>query len=294
VFALFAVDTAYYGRPTFTPLNFVKANMAVSSYYGVSSWPFYFVQALPILCTTTLPFVLVGVYRMLRTSDPRHKTLLTVVAGTIAVYSLGPHKEWRFIHPLLPLLHVCAAKTLQDMAQATHQLRFFQGLPAWRTQLARLALLILNIPAILYVMFLHGRAQISVMYYLRGIPPTELVSVGFLMPCHSTPWQSHLHRLNLASTGRMWALTCEPPLKYVSFPIQDGRFAQPSSQRNLGDIQGSDGRILRGSACIPASPVPGHCGSDVSTRTLSHDHDACMQLAARVATLSRAIRCSAR
>jgi hypothetical protein len=35
------------------------------------------------------------------------------------------------------------------------------------------------------------------------------------MPCHSTPWQSHLHKPHLASNGsqeRLWMLTCEPPL----------------------------------------------------------------------------------
>lgn len=36
----------------------------------------------------------------------------------------------------------------------------------------------------------------------------DQVFVGFLMPCHSIPWRSHLYYADL----RAWALTCEPPL----------------------------------------------------------------------------------
>jgi phosphatidylinositol glycan class B len=34
------------------------------------------------------------------------------------------------------------------------------------------------------------------------------MTVAFLMPCHSTPWRSHL----VHSSIDAWALTCEPPL----------------------------------------------------------------------------------
>ena len=34
------------------------------------------------------------------------------------------------------------------------------------------------------------------------------ITVGFLMPCHSTPWRSHLVYPHINA----WALTCEPPL----------------------------------------------------------------------------------
>jgi GPI mannosyltransferase 3 len=50
------------------------------------------------------------------------------------------------------------------------------------------------------------------MEHLRSIAPENLQSVGFLMPCHSTPMQSHLHRPHFEK-GRLWAIGCEPPLK---------------------------------------------------------------------------------
>lgn len=36
------------------------------------------------------------------------------------------------------------------------------------------------------------------------------MTVGFLMPCHSTPWRSHL----VFSGIRAWALGCEPPVGF--------------------------------------------------------------------------------
>jgi len=52
------------------------------------------------------------------------------------------------------------------------------------------------------------------MGYLRSLARDggEVRSIGFLMPCHSTPWQSHLHNPQLDHPGKLWAIGCEPPL----------------------------------------------------------------------------------
>ena len=44
----------------------------------------------------------------------------------------------------------------------------------------------------------------------NSIPPHLLapMTVGFFMPCHSTPWRTHL----IYPSIHPWALTCEPPL----------------------------------------------------------------------------------
>ncbi|KAG9012987.1 glycosylphosphatidylinositol anchor biosynthesis [Tulasnella sp. JGI-2019a] len=57
-------------------------------------------------------------------------------------------------------------------------------------------------------MFFHSRAQIAVMHHVRSIPPEELRSVGFLMPCYSAPMHAYLHRPEV----EVWAIGCEPPL----------------------------------------------------------------------------------
>jgi GPI mannosyltransferase 3 len=45
------------------------------------------------------------------------------------------------------------------------------------------------------------------MHHLRNEIPKN-GSVGFLMPCYSTPWQVYLQRPDVEA----WKLTCEPPL----------------------------------------------------------------------------------
>lgn len=209
--AIVLLDSAYYGSPTCTPLNFLRTNLTyVSEFYGISQWHYYLTQAIPILCTTALPFVIHGAWLATQTSNPKLTAMLGLIVWTIGVYSLAGHKEWRFIHPLLPLMHVLAAKSLVDLA------------PRSRTRSATVhlrkshrVLLLAILPVTAYVVLFHSRSQIEVMYYLRGLPSEDTRSVGFLMPCHSSPWQAYLHRPDLASLGRLWALGCEPPISYV-------------------------------------------------------------------------------
>lgn len=150
------------------------------------------------------------------------------------------------MHPLLPIFHIFAAKSLVDLSYDQKAVSASNTPPKRKTRtrtkgrakppanthapskLARrlssflaaihipictthLALLLLSVPASVYVVLFHCSAPVSVVTYLRDLPPHELAGgVGFLMPCHSTPWQAYLHRSRME--GRMWALGCEPPL----------------------------------------------------------------------------------
>lgn len=207
---------------TFTPLNFLRVNLSsVSSFYGANQWHYYFTQALPILCTTALPFVIHG--GMLAKALPGEigrasRTLFNLCRWVITAYSLTSHKEWRFIHPLLPILHLFASLSLASLyAKAIkregkqEKEKEKENLPPSTLPVRRLHLIFIlsTLPASIYVIFFHSRAQIAVLHHLRSLPSSELRSVGFLMPCHSTPWQAYLHRPEV----EMWAIGCEPPLK---------------------------------------------------------------------------------
>ena len=203
------LDSLYYGKPTFTPLNFLLTNLSsVSLFYGSNPWHYYIFQALPILCTTALPFVLHGAWLAIKQPSSRALRLaLGLVIWTVAVYSAAGHKEWRFIHPLLPLLHILAAKSLVDgSGSANHKSSI--------TKIRRsfMWLILLPLPAIVYIIWFHARAQMDVIYYLRSLPADSVRSIGFLMPCHSTPWQAYLHRPEWSDEHYYWSLGCEPPL----------------------------------------------------------------------------------
>ena len=206
-------------------------------------WHYYITQAVPILCTTALPFTIHGIWSTFMSKslhDTALKTMLKTIVWVIGIYSLAGHKEWRFIHPILPLLHIFAAKSLVDLAynpprpsngsgKGTRQNKQNQSRPRSSRTLIHsrldlpdipnktLFLLLLSLPVSMYIVLLYCSAPISVLSYIRAIPTEELghSTVGYLMPCHSTPGHAYLHRKELADGG-MWALGCEPPLQYVS------------------------------------------------------------------------------
>jgi phosphatidylinositol glycan class B len=115
--------------------------------------------------------------------------------------SLIAHKEVRFLYPVLPFLHVLAAGPLAAFSN-----------PLTKSRKAILAVLLgLNLIIAGYTSQVHQRGVIDVLNYLRSEHETrqlEVFDVGFLMPCHSTPWRSHLVHPGITA----WALTCEPPL----------------------------------------------------------------------------------
>lgn len=199
---------------TFTPLNFLRTNASsVSLFYGRCPWHYYISQGLPILLSTNLPFFVIGTRKIMASGLHGTRELLYSIIWTTAVFSLAGHKEWRFLHPLLPLMLVLASSALVD---ATAKSKDDGESPSWTMvgSIPRHKLFLIAIGLLpgIYTTFYHSRAQLSVIEYLRSLEPTKIKSAGFLMPCHSTPWQSHLHRPDLASPGQIWSIGCEPPL----------------------------------------------------------------------------------
>ncbi|KAF8629999.1 hypothetical protein AX15_003170 [Amanita polypyramis BW_CC] len=222
LFILIFLDSLYYGKLTCTPLNFILTNMSsVSLFYGSSSWYYYISQGLPIQATTAIPFILHGMWTATQSKKSTPLQAMTeVICWTVGIYSLSGHKEWRFIHPLSPLLHVLSAKSLDDLTSTS------RGKLSRKVRLSRIlgwfnvtlptryvVWLMLTSPLSLYVVLFYCSAPISAMSFLRSLPRQSLhnITIGVLMPCHSIPGQSYLHREELAH-GRMWALGCEPPL----------------------------------------------------------------------------------
>ncbi|KAL4768743.1 Alg9-like mannosyltransferase family-domain-containing protein [Aspergillus nidulans var. acristatus] len=225
------VDRFFYGFWTFPPLRFLYFNIAQSLavFYGRNDWSYYASQGYPLLLTTALPFTLVGLYRTLKTPPKLEKQkasilvqLASISLAMPATLSVISHKEVRFIYPLLPALHILSASPLVE---------FF--LPALTTtnreyiprRLTLIFLLLANVAIATYTTLFHASGVISVLSYIReqhqihgtANTPSLLkespasyggITAGFLMPCHSTPWRSHL----VEPTIHAWALSCEPPV----------------------------------------------------------------------------------
>lgn len=246
------VDRYYYQEWTFPPLRFLYFNIAQSLaiFYGRNDWHYYLTQGYPLLLTTALPFAVIGLYQTLRNSPqssatplPLSATVPYVLSATALIVpstlSFISHKEVRFIYPLLPLLHIIASPPIAT---------FFRGSSPPK-RLLLISLLLTNFFIAFFATVLHQPAPITILAYLRtqhtahylSQPPSYALSpapstmtVGFLTPCHSTPWRSHLIYPGI----KAWALTCNPPLNLNSsergiyLDEADAFYANPSGFLN--------------------------------------------------------------
>lgn len=230
----FALDSTFYRTPTFTPLRFLHVNVlqSISLFYGANSPHFYLSQGIPLLLGTQLPFFLDGVAQLSRRSAALPvrsraalESLLCASAGTVAVYSLLSHKEWRFLHPLLPAMHLLVALSLVQRSSTapppstppSPASRFART--TLRTRPSHALLLLAAVPPAVYLTAFHGLGQARVPAHIHAAEPRTR-SVAYLMPCHSTAWQAGMHapwleRAEGDEGDRAWFLTCEPPVLCV-------------------------------------------------------------------------------
>ena len=196
-----ALDSVCYGRPVFIQWNFLRFNFLsdLGSFYGANPWYWYFTAGLPMLLGTSAIPMIIGIWVC------RREQKLLAVVGLLVVLanSCVTHKEFRFLLPLLPLAAMYAGRGVQ------------YALAHWRMPLAVGIIVTATLPqlaAAFYLGTVHQSGSVSVMEYLRAAASTppyssqpSKFSVLFLMPCHSTPFYSHMH-LNTT----LDFLTCPP------------------------------------------------------------------------------------
>ncbi|THC98116.1 hypothetical protein EYZ11_002404 [Aspergillus tanneri] len=217
LFSSTLLDRLFYGVWAFPPLRFLYFNIvqSLSVFYGKNDWHYYVSQGYPLLLTTALPFTAIGLYRALtRRQSNGGQASMQVQLGAICLVmpltlSLISHKEVRFIYPLLPSLHVLTAPTLVNFFLPAVARSSGSYTPR---RLTLVFLLLANFVIALYTTLYHASGTVEVLSYLReqhqSHNPDHGITAGFLMPCHSTPWRSHLVYPNL----RAWALSCNPPV----------------------------------------------------------------------------------
>ncbi|XP_034536330.1 GPI mannosyltransferase 3 [Notolabrus celidotus] len=175
------IDCIFYEKLTLVQFNFLKFNIfhGVADFYGSHPWHWYLTQGFPVVIGPHLPLFLHGCSLAFK----KYKILLVSIVWTVLVYSLLPHKEFRFIYPVLPFCMFFCGISLAR-------------LKAWR-RAAALVLLVSNLSAALYTGLVHQRGTLDVMSHIQTLCDTSSTQsppdVLFLMPCHSTPLYSHVH-----------------------------------------------------------------------------------------------------
>ncbi|XP_030354301.1 GPI mannosyltransferase 3 isoform X1 [Strigops habroptila] len=194
------IDRVFFGEWVLVQLNFLKFNVLqdFGTFYGSHPWHWYFTQGLPVILGTHLPFFIHGCVL----APKRYRIFLMAVIWTVLVYSVMfyysmlSHKEFRFIYPVLPFCMVFCGYSLKH-------------LKAWKKSAASFLLLSNLVPA-LYAGLIHQRGSLDVMSHIQQLCNNSYQSqayVFFMMPCHSTPFYSHVH-----CPLKMRFLQCPPDL----------------------------------------------------------------------------------
>ncbi|KAG5974185.1 hypothetical protein E4U55_000077 [Claviceps digitariae] len=105
------IDSYFWQKPVWPELwgFYFNAVRGQSSSWGTSPWHYYFTSALPRLLLNPLALPLVAMSLLHPSLAPRTRALLAPCLGFIAIYSLQPHKETRFIFYTVPSLTLAAA-----------------------------------------------------------------------------------------------------------------------------------------------------------------------------------------
>lgn len=198
--SLTALDTYLHGSLVVTPWEFIKFNVYhdIGSFYGTSPWYWYLAIGLPaVLGINLLPF-LAATYQVLRHRAAHHTQLLllAIIAFTIVVYSALPHKEFRFILPLLPMVSYMVQDRLVTWSRKASTMALYA---------VAASLLVGNLLPAAYLSQVHQRGALDLMPHLRHIAQDKDNSILILTPCHSTPLYSHIH----VNTTIKY-LTCKP------------------------------------------------------------------------------------
>nr|XP_040219650.2 GPI mannosyltransferase 3 [Anopheles coluzzii] len=202
------VDSYFHGAVVFSSYEFLKYNVlkGVGSFYGEHPWYWYLSAGLPtVLGVSVLPFLAAGYESVRHRKVYKERAILLLsVCFTVLVYSLLAHKEFRFLLPVLPM---CLFITADYLARWS---RKASSKMIWFT-----ALLILSVNGLMagYTGLVHQRGTLDVMPYLATTAKdyrdefNNPAKILFLMPCHSTPFYSHVHQ-----NVTMRFLHCEPNL----------------------------------------------------------------------------------
>ncbi|XP_046970996.1 GPI mannosyltransferase 3 [Vanessa cardui] len=199
--AMVALDSYFYGRLIITPWEFFRFNVLqnISTFYGEHPWHWYITQGLPaVLGINIFPLFWSIVSIARRPRENRIGLVLLAAASLhVLVHSFIPHKEFRFVLPLVPILLYLIQDVIVPWSRKAKR---------WQLYTVALSILLGNMVPSLYFGMVHQSGTLKVMPLLREALPNNRSSILFMMPCHSTPLYSHLH-MNVSTRY----LNCDPP-----------------------------------------------------------------------------------
>jgi phosphatidylinositol glycan class B len=193
-----ATDSYMYGTLVSVPWRFFSFNVMHSgaSAFGTHGLLWYWLSALPMVTATMAPLTLAGAHLARRSAQP----LLLAAACFIAALSAIPHKEFRFLLPLLCPACTLAGATLAQLGGFPVQRVATR--PHWMPRHKRwfhaacVAVVVPQLLGALYLSLLHQSGPDAALRHLSQAAAAGHIGPGgilMLTPCHETPGYSHLH-----------------------------------------------------------------------------------------------------
>ena len=218
-----------YGMWVFPLLNFLKFNFLsnLSEFYGVHSFFWYLTSGIPTILLSNIPLFIFGVLKFFKKLRKNKKKFLndkTVLLLSIVwmtfVYSFGKHKEFRFLFSILPITNIFCGialhhflnpkkKKKNDSSSSSSSSSYdssdssdssfvhfsFENV-SFKIVFFVFFLFLVNLFFAFYFSFSHQRGTVDLIEHIRtdlqfDSPSTKIL---FLMPCHSTPFYSHIHK----------------------------------------------------------------------------------------------------
>jgi GPI mannosyltransferase 3 len=178
------VDWMTWGHPFQSIWKYVLVNMTVSKRYGIEPW-WWYLRDLALRLNVLLLAALLAVRRL-----PR---MALLVAATVALFSVIPHKEERFLYPIWPLIIMMGAVGLYSCALTWRRL-IMQPPRAYVPGLTIGVIGLVSFASVLSFHFWDGTADGIRLFDLlsrdASVCGVELLDV----PWGNTGGYTHLHR----------------------------------------------------------------------------------------------------
>lgn len=225
VFVSAVVDRWFYGFWTIPFLGSFHFNaiLGLSTLYGSHPWFWYLTAGLPVVTGLLYPFFLRETYRWISAlaapfRERTRQQLWAIILTYVLMLSTSAHKEFRFLLPVLPLFCILLESRIALLMNRKWSVRLF----LW---------LIPNAIVTVYLGVIHQSGSIAVMAdVVKSLSRSgqETASLHLLLPCHSTPFRSHLHTRGGQVAMEVWHLECPPECR------MDGTCESDLFQENPG------------------------------------------------------------